>query len=450
MQSQHPPNHDMQEGWQSRQDVVLAYSGAKKSGWAKSPLNSPSRATGIGLTTQRLLKGFDALGVPTCYVERPEIFATDISRRFVAPSGEHLIHLATADFEGLRLLKGAYNIAYVNWQYEAISTSTIEGEVFWRNQQWVLSRFDELWVGCTFLQDVLTQSGLPNVQVIPAPVPVLSRTTQVTVEQVIGCVGAIPLWVDFSVSQERNEEMLQGMAGSFSELSARLAGHGHFQVYLTAVDLEDNRNNAEALILAFVHFAKRFPDSLLVVKLASSSGIPFTERVVGGLRKCISRLLGDGFVASQSVLFIDDNLSEEEKAALMQSASFYVSTSSAEGNNLPILEAMAAETVLLAPMHTAMIDCLTDENCIICSSTSVACDGYSLTGFRTGMVTRHVASIANIYDALERSRVLSVAELELKRWSALQAVEAYALPKVVRKIDVRLDHAVESLKRGYV
>lgn len=448
MQSRRSPNHCVLRDAQNRQGIILGYSAAKKSRWGRSPSGYLSRVAGIDRSTQRLLRAFESLGVSTRYIERPEIFATDISRRFIAPFGERLVHLAVADFEGLRLLKGAYNIAYVNWRYDRISTSTAEGEVLWKNQQWVLSRFDELWVGCTFLQSVLIQNGLQNAQVIPAPVSTFDHTTRTATEAVIGHVRAVPLWVDLSMSQERNHEMLQGMTGSFSALSAQLVAHRDLRVYLTVVDLGDDWKNAEALILAFAHFAERFPNSLLIVKLSSSSDVPLTERIVRDLRKCISRLMGDGFVASQSILFIDGDLSEEQEAALMRSVDFCVLTSSAEGNFHSILDAMSAETVVLSPIHTAMIDCLTEENCIVCSSTPVACDGYSLTGFQTGQITRHVASIADVYAALEKSYLLSTVELELKRKNALQTAKAFELSMIAKRIDVRLDHAIGSLSRG--
>ncbi len=436
-------------GTKCLRDYIVATTSSDPSSLVHETLLATAAHIGRSQPAARFLDVFQFLGIRAKPISRPEIFATSVSRRFVAHPDEYIVHLAVGDFERFRVLKGAYNIAYVDWAYGAISTSIADGDSLWKNQLWVMSRFDEIWVGSSFLRDVLRKSGLRNVQLVPKPVPDIEHRARMRVEEVIGTLQAVPLWFDFSMPLEYNEGVLRKKGRPFIEFFGRQSGQEYRRVYLTIADPEDSGKNVEAAILAFVQFSQRYPGNFLIVKFPTASEMPLSERVARGLRHRINRLLGDGTVASQSVLFIDDYLGERAMMDLVGAADFYVSTSFAESLNLSVLEAMSHRTVAISPIHTGMSDYLTEENCIVCTSMPLTQDCFSITGYRAGSVVRNVVSIENAYQALEKSLALSVSDLEEIRLKAMQAAEAYTMAKVSKTVAARLDYAVGVLSRTH-
>ena len=72
----------------------------------------------------------------------------------------------------------------------------------------------------------------------------------------------------------------------------------------------------------------------------------------------------------ERVLLTTDALSRAEMDCLYEAAAFYVCTSNAEGQNLPLIEAMGHGVVPVSVNHTAMRDYVTPENAIVIPSRS--------------------------------------------------------------------------------
>jgi glycosyltransferase involved in cell wall biosynthesis len=395
----------------------------------------------LHLSAQRFLAAFSALNVNTLRILRPEIYSSDLSRKFLADPDQHIIHLAVGDFSSLRLLKPAYNIAYVAWEYDSISCAVQDGDTLWRNQFWVLSLFDELWIGSLFGKQVLEKHGLENVHIVPAPVPDCSEEGDQKIEEIIGLLPCAPLLFDFSMPQDYNEDMVADSTEQFSSFFYRSAVRGRPTIYLTIINPADSRKNVEASILAFARFAEDRTNALLIVKLVGPPDIPLHQKLWRTVRLQVSRLIGDGILKSDAVLFVDGFLEETKLMQAVAAADFYISTSAAEGLNLPVLEAMSRGTIVISPIHTAMADYLTPENCIPSACRAVEVDGEMVTGYPIGPVTRHEASISDVYQALVRSASISPGDLEKKREQARVAVLGkYDVTGVAGTIRTRLQN----------
>lgn len=424
-------------------NLVIAYS-------CRLGLSAGLREPGIGaphfslfLSARRFLAAFAALGVKTAPVVRPEIYGTDISRRFLASDDQQLIHVAFGDFASLRPLKGAYNIAYVAWEYPAISSAVQYGEPLWKNQRWVLGLFDEIWVGSHYAKRAFERGGLTNVHIVPAPVPDYADEGKPDIAEVIGRLRCAPLLYDFHMSDEFSEGTLANVTAPFAFFYERRAGAGRPVVYLTVINPGDQRKNVEASILAFSRFAAARPQALLVVKLVGPPEIPLYHKLWRTLRIQLFRLIGDGVLKSDAVLFVDGFLEEEDLMRLIAAADFYVSTSFAEGLNLPVLEAMSRGAVVISPIHTSMADYLSPANCIPCASRPVEVDGEAVTGYRIGLVTRYECAVEDVHRALTDSAALNAAKLQNIREQARAAVSGrYDVSGVARAVGARLGHII--------
>jgi glycosyltransferase involved in cell wall biosynthesis len=397
----------------------------------------------LHLSVQRFMAALALAKIKTVYVARPEIYGTDISRSFLAKPSERIVHIAIGDYASLRILKGAYNIAYVAWEYEAISVASTAGPSLWKNQHWVLSRFDEIWVGAEFVKTTFERYGLKNVHVVPIPIPMPGNEPRPTIEEIVGLVPAVPLYLDFS-SQDHAEQQLSALTDQLGSFLYSPARREKQQTFLTVINPGDARKNSEASILGFAQFARDNPDALLIVKLVSSGDIPLSQRIWRTFRIQIHRLVGDGIINSDNIIFIDEFLDETKLIKLMKSVDFYLSTSFAEGLNLPVLEAMVNDTIVISPIHTAMADYLTTENCVVCHASPLIVDGERMTGYPIGRVTCYEASPADIAASLWTAFALSAEERDYIRKRAKDAVMGrYDVESVARLIVERIEAVVQ-------
>ena len=423
-------------------NAVLAYS-------CRQQLTKRSEETAVGaqhsslsLAGERYLAACARLGVRTVLVRRPEIYGSDVSRQFLAAENEPLIHLATGDYASLRVLKSAYNIACVAWEYDAISTTTFDRESPWKNQRWTLGLFDEVWVGASFVKQAFERQGLPNVHVVPPPVPECPEFDQKIkprIEEVIARSPCAPLLFDFT-NWDQSRRFLTENTVEFVRFFGSVAATGRPKVYLTIINPGDHRKNIEATMLGFLRFVQVHPNSLLVIKLVAERERTLTDVVWNTLRVQLERLFQRSLLRNDAVVFVHDFLEEKRLLQLMRSADFYLSTSFAEGANMPVLEAMACGTSVISPIHTAMADYLSDDNCIPCRSRQVAVDGETVTGYRIGTVSRYEVTSQDVADALAESAALPLGELDRRRRNALATVTGkYDIGGVARSIESRFE-----------
>lgn len=402
------------------------------------------------LSAQRFLESLDLLSIKTIPIIRPEIYSHEISRNFIARPENQLIHLAFGDYATLRPLKLAYNIAYVAWEYDAISVNVDDDARIWHNQKWVLGLFDEIWVGASFVKDAFERAGLQNVKVVPAPVP-NARAMSCDIHSIgrdILDLNAASLFFDFS-AMDRTIAWTDKGTTSFGGYLRRFAVNKRPTIYLTIINPGDPRKNAEASILGFSQFATSHQDALLVVKLVSDGEKRLSDRLWSTLRLQLNRLIDDGIVKSDNVVFVEGFLTESALMRLVSAADFYISTSFAEGLNLPILEAMSNGTIVISPIHTAMVDYLVPENCVPCEFERITRDGEAICGYPVGPVERYEVTVQNVVDALMNSRLLSDDELQEKRDRALKTILGrYDTKGVAGAIRARFTEILELTQGG--
>ncbi|MEO6810451.1 MAG: glycosyltransferase [Isosphaeraceae bacterium] len=126
-------------------------------------------------------------------------------------------------------------------------------------------------------------------------------------------------------------------------------------VYTTIFNLGDERKNYRDALTAFLTAFRDRADATLVMKLATS---PHREHHEVGILRSVYRSLG--LTHRCRVVVVTDYLSDDQMTALMQSTTFYVNTSHAEGACLPLQRALAGGRPAIAPDHTAMADYMDD------------------------------------------------------------------------------------------
>jgi hypothetical protein len=124
-------------------------------------------------------------------------------------------------------------------------------------------------------------------------------------------------------------------------------------VYTTIFNPADGRKNYQDLLTAFVKGLHDCPDATLVLKLISSAPL-HRDQVLGFYR-------GVGTGHRCRVVFINEYLSDAQMLDLARASTYYVTTTRAEGNCLPIMNYLAAGRPGISPSHTAISDYFDDE-----------------------------------------------------------------------------------------
>ena len=305
-------------------------------------------------------------GVPVRLVVNPEQFKTpDYAQAHQIAAGQrlHLIFRSTAD---IRPIRGAYNVACFAWEFETLKADGLPEEYIVEDQVRMLRTCDEVWTPCRFTERVLRLYGVSRVRVIPAPIAAKPQTRPArrTAFDDFGLFEATPL-VSSSAGDEaffnRLTEEHAGPLGSQPRVRRVLETGG--TVFLTVCNPYDKRKNLASLIEGFLLATQGRDDVVLIAKLVTSgmfeppAGYLFHQiRVLFGIPHCLKE---------ESIVLMSGHLSDAEMDSLYGASDFYVCTSMAEGQNLPLMEAMSAGCVPVSTSNTAMTDYVRPDNAII-------------------------------------------------------------------------------------
>jgi glycosyltransferase involved in cell wall biosynthesis len=370
--------------------------------------------------------------IPVRLIEAPERFKSPLYAALEQLEDIEHLHLVFRSTEEIRVIPGAYNIACFAWEFEALKTDGVPEEAIVFDQVRMLGTCQEVWVPCTYTRDVLTKYGIANTHIIPAPVqaPEGRRGDRLAEFEKIATREAVPL-----VSQSSaNEEEFARLARRYS---APLGSHPQVErairarkLFLTVCNPYDKRKNLVSMIEGFLMATQGDDDAVLLVKLVTSgkfeqpSGYLFHQmRVIFGNPHCLHE---------DKIVLMSGYLEEDELSALYRCADFYVCASIAEGQNLPLLEAMAHGCCPVSVRNTAMADYIDETNAVTIAERS-------FSGLQSGLAghvaqTRLTIDFADRFqvgDAIGRALGLSEAEREAKAQAAARVVRERFSPRRV-------------------
>lgn len=306
------------------------------------------------------------------------------------PKGAHEhgltdIHLIFRSTEQFRLLKFARNVCCFAWEFDVLKDCTFEGEHPFLNQRRMLGLCDEIWVPCSYTRSILRSYGLENVHAIPAPITVDERTRP-SLRECLSLVGhcvVAPLHYNAFLPHEQMKREIAGKSATLAKyLSKRIRGGQNPRIYLSVLNPEDFRKNLDALLRGFYYFSQERNDALLLIKVLTSSSRYDLRDIVADVVP--NKLDAGSGMESANILFFSEFLDDEAMDHLYSMADFYLCTSLCEGQNLPLLEAMARGVVPVSTANTAMGDYLNASNAIVIEDRLVPNDIPHLAATATG------------------------------------------------------------------
>lgn len=329
----------------------------------------------------------------------------------------HKIHLSFKPAQFLRTAGGFKNIAHVAWEFDKLRSKYSSNPVLPAcDDIRMLSAFDQVWVGCEFTKRVFIENGLTNTYTVPAPIKIpekpLAERNKLKLLTQVDQLKKLNMKC-FPVSVRNHgfmyaQHSIQHTPRELSRILQPVVKNGG-KAFLQILNPHDSRKNLKKLVKAFHAFHFKNPNTVLILKFTSPEK---NEAVYEILRW----FLDDSHAFdAKGVYFTTDYIPEPFKLEFMDLFDFYVSPSRAEGQNLPLQEAMAAGLVPISTRNTAMLDYINVDNAFIidskpCEVTQLTCPDQSIWGLEW-----HDCTEVDIYKALTKAYATEGKMLTKKR-----------------------------------
>ncbi|WP_286953241.1 MULTISPECIES: glycosyltransferase [unclassified Pseudomonas] len=326
------------------------------------------------------------------------------------------VHISFKPAQYLRTAGGFTNIAHVAWEFDKFRSKYATTPVLPANDDIrMLSAFDQIWVGCEFTRKVFIENGLKNTFTVPAPIKTPQRIAERTKTSLLAKLDQVKkLNMQCYPVSVRNHGFLYAQHStvhSSRELSRILqpiikeGGKSFLQI----LNPHDSRKNLKKLIKAFHSFHYKNPNSALILKFTSPEKNDSVYEILRWFLDDSHALDANG------IYFTTDYIPESSKYDFMALFDFYVTPSRAEGQNLPLQEAMALGITPISTRNTAMLDYITKDNAFIIDSrpteiNHLTCSDQSIWGFEW-----HDCTEIDIYRTLIKAFNAMPAEISEKR-----------------------------------
>ncbi len=340
------------------------------------------------------------------------------------------LHLNVAHWRQMRLaLAASWNVCHLSWEQEILPRSPWANR-FGADMLSTLRAFDEVWTCANFVERTLRASGIRQTKTIPTPIisPVVrprSHAYSLLEAALIRFQDAIfcPRFVDKPDASVRASVDSQDIVRALNALRAR-HGNENRPIFVTQGNPGDVRKNLLSCIIAFSLFVNNGnPDAVLFVKTPPRSRRGFYEEISSSTEL----LLRWGWLASENIFIIPANMTDQELLALYCAADFYICAPIAEGQNVPLQEAIQCGAYPITPIHTAMSEYLSQELVTEIPSTRVVLDPETYCGecmdyyhgylTDVGEIASAIQTAMNVPLPLRAERVRELQEIYLAKYT---------------------------------
>lgn len=244
---------------------------------------------------------------------------------------------------------GFKNICVFAWEFDKLPEKSAEANgIFKKNYVSALHKYDSVITLSSYSQKTLSDYGIKS-YVLP------SAVSQKAVDEGED-IGDLKCYSLNTLTDSYKTD-------KHTTLKEVLDKSSYENRFLYVLNPHDIRKNFGNLVTAFVRFREDYPDAVLILKMTAQGNL--TKLQETAFRREFPSFPETVF---KNVYFIPAKLSDSKLQMLMNSCQNYVSSSRAEGQNLPLCEAMLSDMICITPDHTSMSDYVTNDSAIILDS----------------------------------------------------------------------------------
>jgi glycosyltransferase involved in cell wall biosynthesis len=200
------------------------------------------------------------------------------------------------------------------------------------------------------------------------------------------------------------------------------------QRFLYVFNPHDIRKNFGNLATAFTKFTKDHPEAVLILKMTAKNSL--TKLQETAFRREFPSFLNTTF---KNIYVVIDRLSDSKLQMLMDSCQNYISPTRAEGQNLPLCEAMLSGMLCISPNHTSMSDFVTNKSNIILKSSPWVIDKTTHNHSEFWGFTWYSVNEDSILQGLKDATALTDKQKNAMIKEAKKNVENFCSPESVLK-----------------
>ena len=414
--------------------------------------NSSEIKYGLSHYSYKLVKNkfMDAIaqtGILPIEILRPEIYKQPVSFKFLSKWQINTPHIIFKPFEEIRILKNAYNIAVLAWEWDKISNKVGEKCLIpnspLANQKRMLSLLDEIWVLSSYFDNVLKIEGFKNSHFIPAPIKVnksnLKKIGKKNIES-SSFFHNIPCTICDIRPLISKETAVLSIKDYLDQTHPKLKEK---KFYITFLNPTDIRKNFIKVLKTFSTFSKKHPEAILVIKMIINENYPPLKHINLKLSEMLNF---KEIIKNKNIIFVSKTFTRDDLEKFISSHDYYYCLSKAEGQNLPLLEAMALGVVPVSVNHTAMEDYISQDNSLIIKSLKDVGYESATTSGDSGFGFYNPKSDSAV-KALEESLHLTMSEYKKKSSNAKKAVrKKFSNEVVIKKIQIRFKKISQKTK----
>ena len=236
------------------------------------------------------MKGYvsalETLGEDYGVLQSPEYISNAVERF----GGSVNLHIGFYPPEHVRLLKGAYNILSLAWEFERLKLpSELTSYQAFADPVKAMARVDEIWSVCSYTTEVLQRHGLSNVKTVPSPVAVTKRRPRngrPSWHDLDGNAGRmkhirwIPLAIGTPVIQGTLNQQAYQRQRSLGDILAVGACEDPPIIFLSVFNVHDYRKQIRPMIEAFLQINARIRNCYLLLKVSANGQ---SNEVINGI-----------------------------------------------------------------------------------------------------------------------------------------------------------------------
>lgn len=330
-------------------------------------------------------QAIEECGYPTLEITAPDIYQHSIAKKCVGIKLDD-IHLIVKPIEWVRPLFGHDNHVVSGWEFPEFNDCPLDGNPM-HNHIAVLKKAKLVWCLTSFTARNLSAYGVDHTIVLPPPVAAYLDSESA------------------SIGGRRVLPMIHGKATDTDHWRTVADIRGEVDtLFVFVANPWDMRKNLRNFLTAFRDAHKGNEKAALILKLIVDNK---TTRA-----KDFLPILKDRYDIDwdcDNVYFMSDILPKPELVDLYDLADFYFCPSSAEGLNLPLIEAMYRGTPAISSDLTAMSDYIKSSNSIVLDAEAASADGM-ISALGNGLsLTHYPPEVATMKRAFEKAFAMSPA-----------------------------------------
>lgn len=362
-------------------------------------------------------------------------------------TAKKIIHIGFYPPEKINLLKGAYNIICFAWEFERLRLpeENLSYNAF-SDQASMLALADELWIPSQYGVESVKRSVRNIVTYMPSPA-VIDRNvgwrpkpqTRRAISTAAASLRNVS-WVPLSIMPRIQDIMSHDAQRHAASLQKILFNHADSSanpiIYVALFNAYDYRKNIDSLIRGFDAFSREYPNAYLFLKVADEQKLDNgpNASVLHGQMSSPDSLVPS--VSSRNIWLTRETLTREQLNTLFDVSRFYVCPAIAEGQNLPLIEAMARRSVPVSVRHTAMNDYIQEDNAVIMTHRTIPAPIGFAERYQMFGITLYKAGIEDVYDALVRSVAIPEDGYEKMATAAFDTVQtAFGTHRLSERLD---------------